>query len=118
MQPKKDNKIHILFRYGLISALILLFTTAIVVKLFSTTVVHADDWNRKAMKEMERVDTILPQRGDILSDDGSILATNLRYYTVRLDFRSERFMEHRYRMALDSIADSLATYFPAKNRDQ
>ena len=78
MQPKKDNKIHILFRYGLISALILLFTTAIVVKLFSTTVVHADDWNRKAMKEMERVDTILPQRGDILSDDGSILATNLR----------------------------------------
>ena len=49
MQPKKDNKIHILFRYGLISALILLFTTAIVVKLFSTTVVHADDWNRKAM---------------------------------------------------------------------
>ena len=57
MQPKKDNKIHILFRYGLISALILLFTTAIVVKLFSTTVVHADDWNRKAMKEMERVDT-------------------------------------------------------------
>ena len=118
MIRKKDNKLHILFRYGLISALILLFSGAIASKLFSTTIVHADDWNRKAMKEMERVDTILPERGDILSDDGSILATNLRYYTVRLDFRSERFMEHRYRLALDSVADSMATYFPRKTRDE
>lgn len=118
MPQKKDNRIHILFRYGLITALILLFSGAIASKLFSTTVVHADDWNRKAMQELERVDTILPERGDILSSSGSILATNLRYYTVRLDFRSERFLEHRYRLALDSIADSLAVYFPQRSRQQ
>ncbi|MGM9822139.1 MAG: penicillin-binding protein [Muribaculaceae bacterium] len=115
---QKNNRSHILWRYVVISAGILLFTVAIVGKLFATSIVHASDWNDKAMKEMERVDTILPERGDILADDGSILATNLRYYTVRLDFRSERFMENRYRLALDSIADSLATYYPRQSRDE
>lgn len=115
MAPKNNHN-HILFRYGLITLLILFFSGAIVYKLFSTTVIHADDWNAKAMREMQRVDTILPERGEILSDDGSILATNLRYYTVRIDFRAERFMENRYQIALDSIADSLAVYFPRRTR--
>ena len=92
---QKNNQNHILFRYGLITLLILMFAGSISYKLFSTTVIHADDWNAKAMREMQRVDTILPERGEILADDGSILATNLRYYTVRLDFRAERFMESR-----------------------
>lgn len=109
------NKKHILFRYGLITLFIILFSGAIATKLFSTTVIHADDWNQKAMREMQRVDTIYPERGEILAADGSILATNLRYYTVRLDFRAERFMEDRYRMALDSIADSLAVHFPRRD---
>lgn len=113
---QKTNQKHILFRYGLITILILLFSGTISYKLFSTTVIHADDWNRKAMREMQRVDTILPERGEILSDDGSILATNLRFYTVRLDFRAERFMESRYREALDSIADSLAVHFPKRDK--
>ncbi len=112
----KSNQKHILFRYGLITLLILLFAGSISYKLFSTTIIHAGDWNKTAMREMQRVDTILPERGEILSDDGSILATNLRYYTVRLDFRAERFMENRYRIALDSIADSLAVHFPRRDR--
>lgn len=112
------NKKHILFRYGLITLFIILFSGAIASKLFSTTIIHADDWNQKAMREMQRVDTILPERGEILAADGSILATNLRYYTVRLDFRAERFMEDRYRAALDTIADSLSVYFPRRDRQQ
>ena len=113
-----DNRRHILVRYSVITILIVGFSIAISYKLFSTTVIHADDWNRKAMVEMQNVDTILPERGEILACDGSILATNLRFYTVRLDFRAEKFMENRYRIALDSIADSLALHFPRRTRDE
>ena len=113
-----DNRRHILVRYSVITILIVGFSIAISYKLFSTTVIHADDWNRKAMVEMQHVDTILPERGEILACDGSILATNLRFYTVRLDFRAEKFMENRYRIALDSIADSLALHFPRRTRDE
>lgn len=112
-RKNRDNHSNVLFRFWIISMVILLvFALPIFVKLFSTTVVHADDWNAKAQKELSRVDTILPDRGDILARDGSILATNLRYYTVRLDFRSERFAEDSLRLHLPEIADSMAVIFP------
>lgn len=115
---KKGNHLHILFRYGVVTILILLFSGAIGYKLFSTTVIDAPHWNEKARKQLEKVDTILPERGDILSDKGDILATNLRYYTVRVDFRCENFKQHQYQLALDQLADSMGKYFPVRTRDQ
>lgn len=113
---KKDHRRHILFRYALITAGILFFSACIIAKVFDTTVLSADKWNEKAMKELSRVDPIKPDRGNILACDGSVLATDLRYYTVRMDFRSEKFMRSRYVLALDSIADSMATHFPVRTR--
>ena len=115
---KKGNHLHILFRYGLVTILILLFSGAIGYKLFSTTVINAPHWNEKARRQLEKVDTILPERGDILSDKGDILATNLRYYTVRVDFRCENFKQHQYQMAIDQLADSMGKHFPVRTRDQ
>ncbi|MBD5203092.1 MAG: transpeptidase family protein [Bacteroidales bacterium] len=115
---KKDNRTNILFRYGVIVAAILVLSVMIVLKLVDTTVVNADKWNDKANAELQRIDTILPPRGNILASDGSILATNLRFYTVRIDFRAEKFNEARYRAAVDTIADSMAYYFPRKTRDE
>lgn len=115
---KKDNRRHILFRYALISAGILFFSACIIAKVFDTTVLSADKWNDKAMSELSRVDPIKPDRGNILACDGSVLATDLRYYTVRMDFRSERFMRARYAGAIDTIADSMARYFPIKTKKE
>ncbi len=111
-----NGRVKIQARYAAITILIALFAGAISYKLFSTTIVHADDWNRKALEELQTIDTIFPERGDILAADGSILATNLTFYTARIDFRSERFQEQAYRLALDSIADSLALHFPRRDR--
>lgn len=111
---KKSNRSHILFRYALISAFILLFASLIATSVFRTTVLHADKWNKKARLELSRTDTIKPERGDILASDGSVLATNLRFYTLRVDFRSEKFMTARYLNAIDSLSDSLQRYFPIK----
>lgn len=111
-----NGRVKIQARYAVITIMIAFFAFAISYKLFSTTIVHADDWNRKALEELQTTDTILPERGDILAADGSILATNLSFYTVRIDFRSERFQEQAYRLAIDSIADSLALHFPRRDR--
>ncbi len=115
---KKDNRTNILFRYGFIVACILFLSMAIVAKLVDTTVVNADKWNAKASLQLNKIDTIAPQRGDILARDGSILATNLRFYTVRIDFRAEKFDPVKYRAAVDTIADSMAVYFPRKSRQE
>lgn len=115
---KRGNRDHILFRYFLISAGIFFVSMLIVVKLFKTTVLDADKWNEIANREMSKVTIINPERGEILADDGNVLATNLRYYTLRLDYRSERFREGRLLLSVDSLADSLARYFPIRNKEQ
>lgn len=113
---KRSTQGHILFRYGFITILILLFSGCIGYKLFSTTVIDAPHWNEKARKQLEKVDTIMPERGDILSDKGQILATNLRYYTVRVDFRCDNFKNNRYLESIDALADSMAAAFPFRSR--
>ena len=110
----KNSRRDILFRYLLISAGIILFAVAIGLQLFSTTVVHAEQWNMKADSVLSRVEVVLPRRGDILAADGSVLATNLRYYTVRMDYRCEKFMEEEFNNSIDALSDSMARYFPAK----
>lgn len=114
---RSSNHSHIMFRYVLITFGILLFAGAISVKLFSTTIIDAEKWNDKANKELQVTDTILPQRGDILACDGSVLVTNLCYYTVRVDYRSDAFREDLYLAAMDSLSDSLALHFPIKDKN-
>lgn len=115
---KSNNRSHILFRYVIIIAFILAFAATIVYKTFMTAIVDADKWNAAAKKDLSRIEKIAPERGDILACDGSQLATNLRYHTVRVDYRSERFKMEQYKQQLDTIADSMAVYFPVKTRAQ
>lgn len=115
---KKENRTHILLRYILVIGFILLFAGRIAYKAFDNSVLSAAQWNKKAMSELSRVDTITPERGDILSSNGQILATNLCFYNIRIDYRCERFLEGRYILALDSLAASLATYFPVRTRQE
>ncbi len=105
---------HILSRYLLISVFIFLLAGFVVYKLFRTSVIDADKWNKKAETELAKVNIIYPERGDILAADGSVLATNLRFYTVRLDFRSERFKLQEYLDSIPMMADSLVKFFPGR----
>ena len=113
-----QNRTNILLRYFLISAGILLLAGFIVHKLFRTTVIDAEKWRAKAELDFSAIDTIPPTRGDILAADGSILATNLRYYTIRIDYRTERFSETLLRESLPALGDSLAKYYPYRTSAQ
>lgn len=107
----KTIEARIILRYAFIAACILLFATAIITEVFDTTVTHKSEWDSKADSVLMKRKVVAPLRGDILASDGSVLATNITYYTVRVDYRSERFMEERYKIALDSLSDSLALHF-------
>lgn len=115
---KKENRTHILFRYLVVIGALMILVGRVVYFALDNTVLSAPKWNAKAMVELSRTDTIRPERGDILADNGQILATNLCFYTIRIDFRSERFLEGRYLLALDSLADSLALHFPVRTREE
>lgn len=115
---RQSRRSHILGRLGMISALIVLFSGAIVFMLIHTTVLHAEEWNKKADLTLNDTIQLKPLRGDILAADGSILATNLNYYNLRIDFRADRFLIKAYSEAIDSLADSLAHYYPRLSRSE
>ena len=104
----------IIGRYILISTLIVLFAGVIALNLFQTTVVRAEDWRNKANAELSRRDTIFPDRGEILAADGSVLATNLINYNIRIDFTTPKFNENWLKESLDSLCDTLAVHHPER----
>lgn len=111
----KTRRLHIYGRFTIISVAMLLVSGLCIVFLLNTTVIHADEWNAKGDRTLADSLMIKPLRGDILASDGSILATNLNYYDVRIDFKASRINELNYIESLDSLADSLAHYYPQRN---
>ena len=105
-------------RYVIVSTFIIFFATMIAFNLFQTTVVHAEELKTKANKELSRRDTIYPVRGDILAADGSVLATNLIFYTARVDFRASKFDDKKFSAALDHLCDTLAMFHPVRTKDE
>ncbi len=78
-----DKKI--LTRLYIVSACLFLFAIAVVVKLVSIQMVHGDKYREMAHQRTERLFTIAPNRGNLYSDDGSLLATSVSRYTIRFD---------------------------------
>lgn len=105
-------------RYGVVAAVIVLFAIISGWSLIRTTVIDADKWNDKANRELQRIDTIQPIRGDILACDGSILATNIVTYDVAIDFKASRFMTKNMREDMTALCDTLAKHFPQKTAQQ
>lgn len=113
-----NNRLLIILRYAFISVVILVISARVIYKMVDTTVIHADDWNARAMEELSRITEIDPERGDILDANGRILATNLRYYTLRMDFTGEQFRAIEFEDSLGLLADSLALHYRHRTRDQ
>ena len=110
---KKNNKATILFRYGFITLLFFLFAAAVVIRLFTTTMIEAPKWNARAALDFAKVDTLKPERGNILANNGNILACNLKVYDVKVDLRHTKVQRKRLNWAsIDSLADSLDRYYP------
>ena len=112
-----SRRSRILWRYIVVSAFIMLLVAWIVYNAVHTTIIDADKWNSKANEELAREIVIKPRRGDILASDGSILATNLTYYTLRIDFKAAKFMEKNFRNDIDSLCDTLARYHQRFDRE-
>lgn len=112
------RRLHIHGRYIIMSAVVLFVASLCVVALINTTVIHADEWRKKGDLTLAGTRTIKPLRGDILASDGSILATNLHYYNVRIDFHAPRINELKYKNSIDSLADTLAYYYPVRSAQE
>lgn len=69
----------------MVAGCLFLFAVAVIVKLVSIQMVHGDRYKELALKRTEKMFTIAPNRGNLYSDDGSLLATSVSRYSIRFD---------------------------------
>lgn len=81
--PTTDK--NILTRLYIVAGGLFLFGAAVLVKLVSIQFVHGDRYRELAMERTEKMFTIEPKRGNLYSDDGSLLATSVSQYTIHFD---------------------------------
>ena len=98
----------VLSRFKIIIFVMFLFATAIVSRLFVTSVLQQNEWEKKADSTLLRRTDIKPDRGSLLAADGSLLAVNVTYYDVRMDFRADAFRADSLRKYLQPVCDTMA----------
>lgn len=105
-----DIRKIILTRVSLIYFALLIFSFAVVVKLVSVQKIKNDRWEK--IQENLSANTIVesPQRGNICAEDGSLLATSVPGYYLRMDMASEG-VRKVFKKESDSLAYYLSTFF-------
>lgn len=120
---KKLNRIlhrqqYLLGRFGIVMLLCAILAVAIIFALCKTTIIDARDWEHMSESTLRDSALIIPHRGNILASNGAILATNLTYCDVRIDFQAPNFATDSFVYYLPALADSLAVEFPFRSRQE
>lgn len=97
---------------------IALFGAAVLGKTVHTQVVQGAYWKSLADKYTIFTDTLEPERGNIYSEEGDLLATSLPFFDVRLDLASTGMSKDLFYAQVDSLSICLAAYFKDKSSSE
>ncbi len=106
MSLKKD----ILVRTSLVYLGMLLIGLAILGKALHLQIFEKETWAQEENSTI-RHKVIEPNRGNIYSTDGRLMAVSVPYYEVRMDFRSESFTRDIFDGGVDGLSQSLSNLF-------
>jgi cell division protein FtsI (penicillin-binding protein 3) len=95
---------------------IFLFAFAILVRIFIVQNVQGDKWRKIAHENLLQYRTVKATRGNIYSDNGSLLATSLPFY--RLAFDPTIADDEIFKKGLDSLADKLSRHFGDRSKSE
>lgn len=109
----------ILLRVYLSFGLIVLFAIAVLTKLFHLQYVEGADWRAMADSLSTRYVDVEAVRGNIFSNDGSLLATSVPEYDLRMDLQAPGIeADDVFYSKVDSLATKLSAFFKDKSSAQ
>jgi len=123
------NKKNIMTRYFFVILIMALIGVAIVVKAGVTMFAERQYWQDVADRFVKENVTVKPNRGNIISSDGKLMASSLPEYRIYMDFMSGEKDEKRrkkdqarrdsiLKANMDSICIGLHKIFPDKSAAQ
>jgi len=99
---------NILNRLYFVAGIMFVFALAVVFKLFSIQFIQGDQYRDLAEKLTVKTIEIPANRGNVYSADGSLLATSIPKYDIRIDaVQSKQITFNKY---INSLSDSLSKY--------
>ncbi|TSA25248.1 MAG: PASTA domain-containing protein [Bacteroidetes bacterium] len=118
----KEAKKSILLRTYLVYLGILLFAFAIMSRVIYIQFFETTELLEQAKKQELSWFDVEAIRGNICSDDGTLLATSIPIFDIRMDLRTDSLSDEIFRQNIDSLANRLSFLFrdrtPSQYRDE
>jgi cell division protein FtsI (penicillin-binding protein 3) len=100
----------VLLRVYAVTAIVVVVAVAIFVKAFIISTRDGARWRKEADKRYIQNREVPGERGNILAEDGALLATSIPYFEVRMDFGADGLSKEEFVAKLDSLAWCLTAY--------
>ena len=99
---------EIVWRSGVVYVVLALFATIILVRIVVLQVVQREKWAAMSERYVFRTFEDPATRGDILTDDGRLLASAVPYYTIYMDTRSTGMPPEIWSNGIKGLSDGLS----------
>ncbi len=109
---KKD----ILWRVYLLFFAVLFFSVALIAKMVHIQFKEGPELRKVAKTQELKEFTVYASRGNILSSDGSLLATSIPIFEIRMDVANTNVSDEFFNQNIDSLSYKLSTLFKGKSK--
>lgn len=113
-----DRKKDILWRVYLLYFFACLVGVAILVRIFIIQFVEGEEWSEKSKYLTTDLKNIEAVRGNIYAEDGSLLATSIPVYEIRMDPTVQKLTDEIFAAEVDSLAWHLSKMFGDRSQAQ
>jgi cell division protein FtsI (penicillin-binding protein 3) len=113
-----NNRKDLLWRVYLMYIFVCLFSIAVLFKVGKIQMVEGNHWRTVDRERNFKPFPIEPMRGNIYSADGSLFATSVPIFELRMDVMSEPVTDKIFYSKVDSLSRSLAQVFPIRNQSE
>jgi cell division protein FtsI (penicillin-binding protein 3) len=103
-------KNEVLARLYIVFVAFIIAAIFIMGKAFKIAIVEGDEWRQKKEDLYIQYIDVEAERGNILSDDGTLLVTSLPLFEVRMDMAAGGLKEEVFQQGLDSLSLMLHQY--------
>jgi len=105
-----DIKNEILWRIYTVLALLVIVAVAIFFKTAQIQIIEGPKWKSKRDSLHVDLRPVKGERGSIMAKDGSLLASSLPFYEIRMDTRASAMTEKLFTENIDTLAGALVPF--------
>jgi cell division protein FtsI (penicillin-binding protein 3) len=112
MKQRKDIE----WRLYLLFGVVLLVSFFVMGKVFFIQFFSSEDWKLRAENQATGLREIKAVRGNIYAADGSLLATSVPVYEIRMDLKADALTDEVFHEHLDSLSYLFSNLFKDRNK--